>query len=189
MFKWSMNERLKNCLVGFTLILSISVIVFPSLFKNETVYFDDTLFSSTHTPAPPRIANVKIPDRKTLFKTVKVAHVNIPSVNNNVRELALAETNKYIAKGEDVSSQVALASENNNFKKEQYAVQLASFSQINNAKSMVQLLKDKGFSAYYSKQGNSWRVLVGQMERKHEALHMQQKLARKQLSGYVVKLA
>ena len=188
MFKWSINERLKHCIIGLTLILSIIVVVFPSLLKNEAVSVDDSVFSSGHRPPTPKFAEVNIPNKEALFKRVKVAYVDIQKPNTKIRSLARDETEKRVPRAEQLAAQVALASQKSDFKNEQYAVQLASFSQLHNAITLAQTLKEKGFSAYYNKQGKGWRVLVGQMNKKNEALNLQQKLARLQLSGYVIKL-
>lgn len=76
--------------------------------------------------------------------------------------------------------------------KEVYAVQLASFSQQDNAKSLVNRLRSKGYIASYNKfsgkQGEFYKVLVGQLHEKDKAQHLQKQLADSlQLHGFVVK--
>jgi DedD protein len=80
----------------------------------------------------------------------------------------------------------------NDVKKEVYAVQLASFSQQDNAKSLVNRLRSKGYIASYNKfsgkQGEFYKVLVGQLHEKDKAQHLQKQLADSlQLLGFVVK--
>ena len=76
-------------------------------------------------------------------------------------------------------------------KKQMYAVQLASFVQQENAKSLVTRLRSKGYVASYNKfrgkQGEFYQVLVGQLNQKDEATTLQKKLAASlQLNGFVV---
>ena len=77
-------------------------------------------------------------------------------------------------------------------KKDMYAVQLASFSQRNNALSLVARLRNKGYKASYStsngKQGLYYKVTVGQLNQRNDAVHLQKQLADSmQLNGFIVK--
>lgn len=77
-------------------------------------------------------------------------------------------------------------------KKEMYAVQLASFTQRSNAESLVTRLRSKGFKATYNKsrgkQGEYYKVIVGQLNQMHEAKTLQkQLLTSTQLNGFIVK--
>ena len=77
-------------------------------------------------------------------------------------------------------------------KKELYAVQLASFAQRNNAMTLVARLRSKGFIATYNKsngkQGAYYKVIVGQLDQRHEAVNLQKKLAASmQLKGFIIK--
>lgn len=77
-------------------------------------------------------------------------------------------------------------------KKAVYAVQLASFTQQDNAKSLVTRLRSKGYIASYNKytgkQGEFYKVIVGQVHQMDEAKNLQKKLADSlQLHGFVVK--
>jgi DedD protein len=77
-------------------------------------------------------------------------------------------------------------------KKEVYAVQLASFTKRNNAMSLVALLRSKGYAATYNKangkQGLYYKVIVGQLNQRHEALSLQKKLSDSmRLNGFIIK--
>lgn len=77
-------------------------------------------------------------------------------------------------------------------KKEVYAVQLASFAQRNNALTLVARLRSQGYIASYNKsngkQGLYYKVIVGQLDQRHEAVHLQKQLAAStQLKGFVIK--
>lgn len=81
----------------------------------------------------------------------------------------------------------------NGIKKDTYAVQLAAFSQRNNAKLLVNRLQGKGFKASYDKvmsknKGSYYRVIVGQLNQKQEAELLQKRLySQLQLHGFVIK--
>ena len=73
-----------------------------------------------------------------------------------------------------------------------YVVQLASFTQQNNAKLLVNKLRSKGYNANYltsaSKSGSIYKVVVGGLKHREEALNLQKKLASSlQLNGFVIK--
>ena len=77
-------------------------------------------------------------------------------------------------------------------KKETYAVQLASFSQQNNARLLVTKLRKQGYKASYNKfsgkQGEFYKVMVGELDQKDEAITLQRQLASSlQLNGFIVK--
>lgn len=76
-------------------------------------------------------------------------------------------------------------------KSQVYAVQLASFSQINNAQSLVSRLKNKGYKATFTqikgKNGPIYKVYVGHSPSKVEVLRLKNQLASSmQLNGFVV---
>lgn len=76
-------------------------------------------------------------------------------------------------------------------KKEIYAVQLASFTQRDNALSLVARLRSKGYVATLNKSTGKqgyYKVIVGQLSQRHEAVHLQKQLASSmQLNGFVIK--
>ncbi|WP_165482756.1 SPOR domain-containing protein [Legionella gresilensis] len=72
-----------------------------------------------------------------------------------------------------------------------YTVQLGTFSQQSNAITLVNKLKSKGYQASYtkvaSKNGVVYRVTVGQLNQKQQAILLQQRLANAmQLQGLIV---
>ncbi len=74
-------------------------------------------------------------------------------------------------------------------KPEVFAVQLASFSQQENALSLIKTLHKKGFKASFDKQGDQFRVLVGHPSQLDQAKNLQKKLASEtQLNGLIVKV-
>lgn len=74
-------------------------------------------------------------------------------------------------------------------KKDRFAVQLASFSELNNAQTMLNKLRDMGYKATYSKKGNFYKVVVGDVDGRFEAKSLQKKLVdAMELNGFVVKI-
>lgn len=216
--KFVMDERVKNRLTGILVIISIAVIFLPAMMKKSNHRFDENVNVSLKLPAKPSLPKVAIPNQQTLFKTVKVAHIDIPVIPHVQRtsQLAKAEPLAPLPSSKINSSKVVkpveiakttpiksapvatktaplkLTATNSNKQKEMFAVQLASFTQQDNAKLLVARLKQQGYSATYNrltnKQGTFYQVLVGQMNQKDEAMVLQKKLvANMQLSGFVVR--
>ncbi|MCW8410377.1 SPOR domain-containing protein [Legionella sp. PATHC035] len=76
-------------------------------------------------------------------------------------------------------------------KKDIYAVQLASFSQLNNAQALVNKLRSKGYKANYIKsngrQGAIYKVYAGHSPVKSDVMKLKNQLASAmQLNGFVV---
>lgn len=72
-----------------------------------------------------------------------------------------------------------------------YIVQLATFTQQHNARSLIAKLKTRGYVATYNRvkthEGFVYRVLVGQVSKREQAQILQQKLADTlQLKGLIV---
>lgn len=79
--KFVMDERVKHRLVGLIVILSLAAIFLPAVMKKSNQRFEENVSVSVHLPAKPPLPKVAVASEKALFKTVKVAHVNIQSVN------------------------------------------------------------------------------------------------------------
>lgn len=72
--------------------------------------------------------------------------------------------------------------------KEAYAVQLAAFSQEQNAMALVSRLRSKGYTAKYSKQGAMYKVVVSSLGSRDNARVLQKKLAdTMQITGLIVR--
>lgn len=86
---------------------------------------------------------------------------------------------------------VAKAAVKPSAKTEMYAVQLASFSQLNNAQALVSKLNSKGYKAKFIKissaQGPVYKVYAGHSPRRVDVLKLKSQLASSmQLNGFVV---
>jgi DedD protein len=76
-------------------------------------------------------------------------------------------------------------------KKDIYAVQLASFTELKNAQTLVEKLKSKGFQANFAKmpsqRGTVYKVYAGHSPRKIEVIKLKSQLASTmQINGFIV---
>ena len=217
--KFVIDERIKHRLTGLVVIVSIAAIFIPAIMKKSNQHLDEKINLSVRLPAKPAAPKVLVAGEKALFQSVKVAHVDIQAVNEPSRltqtvkaeplSIKSAVPSVMAALGKNAASTkpalvvtsaikaVAVAApakiaKSIAYKKEMYAVQLASFSQQSNARSLVIRLRSKGYKASYNKfvgkQGEYYKVIVGKLNQKNEALNLQKQLASSmQLNGFIIK--
>lgn len=75
------DERLKHRLVGIAVIVSIAAIFTPAMMKKSSQGFDRTNIA-IKLPAKPTPPAINLPTEKVMFHSVKIAHVDIPSISN-----------------------------------------------------------------------------------------------------------
>lgn len=248
--KLVMDEKLKHRLIGLAVIISLGAIFAPAVMKKSSQNLDSNLSVNVKLPAKPIPPDVVMTDEKELFRTIKVAKVEIAPVSSesHLPELVKAETIKSdlintdravnVARVEtEVKSAppvqlalnqaakstakkaisvaalkpvkpapviaskqkaavkaakvIAKAKVKPSIKKDIYAVQLASFSQISNAQSLVNRLRGKGYKANFmkapSRQGSVYKVYVGHSPSKNDVIKLKTQLASAmQLNGFVV---
>jgi DedD protein len=220
--KFNVDERVKHRIVGLVVILSLATIFIPPVVKKSNRYFEANNRLSVKLPAKPIAPKVVVKSEKAVFETVKIAHVAMPKLVEPLKltQIAKAEpisvksiipaapqlnqavmvakaeevivTPKPQAKNQAVITPIKKEMNKELAKRQIYAVQLASFSQQDNAKSLVNRLRNKGYVATYNKstgkQGDIYKVLVGQVYARDEAQILQKKLAESmQLNGFIVK--
>ncbi|AHE67191.1 SPOR domain-containing protein [Legionella oakridgensis] len=83
--KFGLDERRKHRLVGIVVILSITAIFLPALMKKSNEHLDEKINLSVRLPAKPSLPEVIKPEEKTMFQSIKVAHVDIAAVNEPTR--------------------------------------------------------------------------------------------------------
>lgn len=214
--KFIMNERVKHRLTGFVVVLSIAVIFLPAMMKKSNQHFEENVSVSLKLPTKPTPPNVAMPTKSVMFESVKVAHVDISPDVNEPQKLVIAKaepisipastiatrepTTKSVITAPVIAKKVTAVVSASAPKKEvavvtpakgKYGVQLASFSQQSNAESLVTRLRKQGYVATYnksvSKQGQVYKVVVGQVAQKLDAANLQKKLASNmQLKGFVI---
>jgi DedD protein len=238
--RWLEDDTMRHRIIGLAVLLAVAMVIVPAMLKKSSQQLERSMHLALHQhpkPAFPTIVEVK---PAALFKTVKVAHVVLPAMDNpkqavtiaaaqslsgktvanrsliekspvmmtrfakatphaepkiNIASAKLNKVNKIsppaqrqLASAKPVGS-IQKSSPVPLLKSDVFAVQIASFSQQGNALSLVNTLKGKGFKAAYEKQGNQYRVLVGELAQLDQAKHLQQQLASAtQLTGFIVKV-
>lgn len=211
--KFVIEDRLKHRVTGVIVIVALLAIFLPDMMKKSNRRFEENLNISMRLPEKPVLPSVDIPKSKEMFKTVKVAHVDIsPPTQKAVSQIAKAMplvNEPQVSTSEPAKSSVIATidlprnvpeivdpikerSKIAQVKSGQYVVQLASFSQQRNAEMLVKKLRNQGYKASYNKLNNKngvfYQVIVGQGHEKDEAINLQKKLASAmQLTGFVVK--
>lgn len=232
---FTINERLKHRLVGIIVIISIGTIFIPALMKTSSSKIEQTTSIAIQLPPKPALPDVTMKNKEELFKTVKVAHVTIPTVSEplTLKQVAKAESltqmneatrlpvsksviaQAKLPRTKNVSSlkvspvketlkltatkeaakkiipQKNIIAKSKPFNSTNYAVQLATFSIQNNAITLVNKLKSKGYKATVNKSivknNVMYKVLVGNASEKQQALLLKQQLAATmQLTGFIV---
>lgn len=205
------DERVKYRLTGAFLIAAVAIVFLPAMMKTSNQHLEENISVSLKLPIKPTPPIVAIPKKSVMFESVKVAHVELP-VEPSTPQLALASkavsltkpitptlarvepTAKPVANVIAAPQKVAVvaADKKLNTSSDVYGVQLASFSQQTNAEYLVNRLRKQGYAASFSqssnKQGQLYKVVVGALNKKDEAINLQKKLASNmQLNGFVIK--
>lgn len=91
--KLVLDEKLKHRITGIAVIISLGAIFAPALIKKSSQNLENTYSVRVKLPPKPIAANVAVSDEKDLFKTIKIAKVDIPAVSetNQLPRLAKAE--------------------------------------------------------------------------------------------------
>lgn len=77
--KLVMDEKLKHRLVGACVILSLGAIFLPAMMKKSSQRLESNFSVNVELPPKPAAANVAITDEDQMFKTIKIAKVELPS--------------------------------------------------------------------------------------------------------------
>ncbi|MDR3503620.1 MAG: SPOR domain-containing protein [Legionella sp.] len=77
--KLVMDEKLKHRLVGISVILSLGAIFLPAMMKKSSQRLESNLSVNVQLPPKPIAPNVAVTDEEQMFKTIKIAKVNIKS--------------------------------------------------------------------------------------------------------------
>ena len=214
--KFVLDERVKHRLMGLVVIIAIAIIFLPAVMKKSNQRFEENVRVSVNLPAKPPLPKVAVSEEKKLFQEVKVAHVDLRSVEpvapnqqvkaepltmkSNVVSAAVSTNKKLLeAKRESTArakvqtlAVVKKLAPMSSPKKGVYAVQIASFSQQSNAQTLVNQLRKQGFHASYNKitanKSEQYKVIVGELKQIEEAVNLQKQIqAKTQLHGFIIK--
>lgn len=219
--KFVMDERVKYRLTGMVVILAVAAIFLPAMLKKSNQHIEEHINLSVRLPAKPNPPNVLVADKKTMFQSAKEPEVAVSAPVPAPKPLQIAKAEPLSIKSVVPPAPIinqrpivakmpsaptlsptpavkAVAASSQKWvkavviKRQRYAVQIASFSQQENAKLLVNRLRSKGYVATYNKftgkKGDYYKVLVGQLNKIDEAKVLQKQLATSlQLNGFVVK--
>lgn len=103
--KLVMDEKLKHRLVGIAVIVSLAAIFAPAVMRKSSQRLDGHFSENIKLPAKPAAPNVVMTDENDVFKTIKVARVELPLENadSQLPEIASAQS---IQEQRDISRDV-----------------------------------------------------------------------------------
>jgi len=79
--KLVIDEKLKHRLIGMAVIISLGAIVAPAMMKKSSQTMDTNYSVRVKLPVKPEEPSIAIADGKEVFKTIKLARVNVPPVS------------------------------------------------------------------------------------------------------------
>ena len=212
-----MDERVKHRLTGLVVLVSIAIIFVPAMVKKSTQRLGEKINVAVILPMKPTLPRVTVVNEKKVFDAVKVAKVDpvsqvlplrseiarvkVPAKRILLSQVpAVAMLKKPLAPPPVPEAPATLPQRIaplglhrvEAIKEGGYTIQLASFAQRQNAELLVKRLRGYGHHASYSeshsRQGHVFKVTVGPMTRRDEALLLRQKIAEQlQLKGFLVK--
>lgn len=92
--KLVMDEKLKHRLIGLAVVISIAAIFAPAIMRKSSQRLEGNFSENITLPIKPKAPNVVITDEKDVFKTIKVARIELPSETSETQlpEVAKAES-------------------------------------------------------------------------------------------------
>lgn len=174
------------------------------------------LFKSVNVVKPQKIKVAKIQKNLLIAKAEPLEIKHFASRNSNIASIANNKFNndktyiKVAANGQQNTQKPEKLSANtlnasnvnkvtnaikiaNSSQSTFFSIQVATFTQKNNADLLVEKLKNKGFSAVFNSIKNDkgvvlYQVVVGKVSQREQALDLQKKLASTmQLNGFIIK--
>lgn len=94
--KLVLDEKLKHRLIGLAVVISLGAIFAPAVMKKSSQHSDGNFSVNVKLPPKPVAPNVSATDEQDMFKTIKVARVNVADVpaDKQLPELVKAESIK-----------------------------------------------------------------------------------------------
>lgn len=195
-----LSEQAKYRLTGGLVFMLLIVIGLPSLMKKSNQRFEENLSLHLKVPPKPQAPRLKIPTAEQVFNKVKEVDSDTPKIVERDIQVKLVKAEPLAPQAPKITVPppvvVAHVKENIQLKKtldkSAYALQLASFTKPNNAEFLVKRLEKMGYAASFDevdgKNGKFYKVIVGNIGGRDEALAIQKKLASNmQLHGFLIK--
>ncbi len=80
--KLVIDEKLKHRLIGVSVILSLGAIFLPAMMKKSSQRLDGHFSVNVQLPPKPVAPNVAVIDEEQMFKTIKIARVQLPAASS-----------------------------------------------------------------------------------------------------------
>ncbi|HVT62857.1 MAG TPA: SPOR domain-containing protein [Legionellaceae bacterium] len=145
-----LDERIKHRLIGMVVIVSLMVIFLPAMMRQSHQRLDELV--SFRLPKEPILPQVAKLEKEPMFKTMKIAKITIPvapSVSTQIAEAKPLSTSlnkeNTIQDAKITIHKQQIAEAKAMHSNEVFTIQLATFSQEINAKTLVKTLRAKGF--------------------------------------------
>jgi DedD protein len=187
----AVDERTKHRITGLIVIMAVAIIFVPAMLKKSNQRLEENIHVSVQLPPKPTLPKIALATEQTVFETVKVARVTLPTPIEPILASQIARIENLKAKA--ILNPPAVKISQNKTPLKGYAVQLAVFSVQQNAEKLVEKLNTKGYKARYhtliSNKGTpSYRVTVGQLSDRTDASLLKNKLFEStQLQGVIIK--
>jgi len=206
----SIDERTKHRLTGMLVLLAIAIIFLPAMLKKSNQHLAENIHLSVQIPPKPNAPEVAMASEKVVFETVKVQKLPLPKAIKPTEASQIASLDsealkpkKVVAKAKPAPAPrpvakkpVAITQKPKTIAvksaEQQFAVQIASFSVLKNAESLVSKLQNQGFKARYhvisSADGAIYKVTVGQVDDRADANRLKERLSNQaNIKGFIVK--
>jgi len=120
--KLVIDERVKHRLIGLAVILSIGAIFAPAIMKKSNQRIDGNVGVTVQLPPKPEQPSIDMVEKKVMFDSVKVAHIELPLPEEEQPPARLAHNEKS-ANNELAGKTLALADEEQNLNSSTFANQ------------------------------------------------------------------
>lgn len=196
---FEITEQVKYRLTGGVILITAVCLFMPMMMKKSNQRFEENLSLTLKVPPKPQTPELTIPTAQQVFNKVKPTETPqaIPQVAKRPVKIDISKAERLesvipsvpmqSAKPIEPAVQPASVAKKSGI----YGVQLASFSHAENADFLVKRLRKLGYNAQSNrldlKSGQIYKVVVGQLKDKNQAIELQKRLAENtQLKGMII---
>ena len=185
--KLRLSDKQKHIIIGVGVVVAIATIIIPPLFKNANMQLHEHLNFSVKLPPKPSVTTAIAPTQSEVFQSVKIAQVNLTEPK---KKQTIVLANPLEKKRPSQLAKQPHHLTKKNIKHPQYVLQVASFSNKNNAEALVHKLKNQQYKAFIkthpTKKNIFYQVFIGTFKSKSKAMDINQMIAQNfHLKGFV----
>jgi len=192
-----LTDKAKYRLTGGVVFITSVLVILPSLMKKSNHRFEENLSLSLKAPPKPNAPQMHIPSAKQVFSKVKTIQTQTPKIAERPVKVELAKAEMLTLPSKLPTIPMQLAEATIDVKEviksnERYTIQLGVFIHQENADFLMKRLKKMGYVAdlnlIKSKNGSIYKVVVGPLKNKDNAIQIQKQLAQNtQLEGLIIR--